>query len=184
MNKKEIFNDLKYDLQSINSSANERLIKEEQVRSSIFSSLRKQGFYVAAERNYNNHSEIECDLVFWKDGESESWMEIKTSRYSEVKDKRQLDKNKKNTWNNNPKEQFNSWKKDLQKLKNQNKKNISKFFVLIEQCNENSLYDKIISENKYENSEMLQELKQDNFEFELVWRKAPVNKCIIRIFSL
>lgn len=184
MNKKEIFNDLQYDLQSINSSANERLLKEEQVRSSIFTSLRKQGYFVAAERNYNEHSEIECDLVFWKDGENESWMEIKTSRYSELKDKRQLDKNKKNTWNNNPKEQFDNWKKDIEKLKNLNNNNISKFFVLVEQCNEQSLWDKIISEKKYESHQLLNELKQENHEFELIWKKAPVNKCIVRIFSV
>ncbi len=36
-----IFNDLKKDLQSINKKANERLLKEEQVRSSIFCSLKK-----------------------------------------------------------------------------------------------------------------------------------------------
>jgi hypothetical protein len=104
MNKIELFTDLKFDLQSINSSANERLLKEEQVRSSVYSSLRKQGFIVAAERNYNENSEIECDLVFWRDGENESWLEIKTSRYSELKDKRQLDKNNNNTWSNSPKE--------------------------------------------------------------------------------
>ena len=185
MNKKEIFKDLKYDLQTINSSANERLLKEEQVRSSIFSSLRKQGFFVAAERNYNESSEIECDLVFWKDGEYESWVEIKTSRYSELKDERRLDKNKNNTWSNSPKEQFDSWKKDIMKLRNISNNKILKYFVLVEQCNDDkSLYDKIIIENKYEDSHLFQELKQDKYEFELIWKKAPVNKCIVRIFTL
>ena len=104
--------------------------------------------------------------------------------YSELKDKRQLDKNKKNTWNNNPKEQFDNWKKDIEKLKNLNNNNISKFFVLVEQCNEQSLWDKIISEKKYESHQLLNELKQENHEFELIWKKAPVNKCIVRIFSV
>jgi hypothetical protein len=184
MNKKEIFSDLQYDLQSINSSANERLLKEEQVRSTIFSSLKKQGYYVAAERNYNGNSEIECDLVFWKDGENESWMEIKTSRYSELKDKRQLDKNSKNSWSNSPKEQFDSWKKDIEKLKKLNNNNTSKFFVLVEQCNDKSLFDKIITEKKYENYQLLQDLNQMSYEFELIWKKAPVNKCIVRIFGI
>jgi hypothetical protein len=146
MDKNEIFRDLQFDLQLINSSTNERLLKEEQVRSTIFSSLRKQGYYVAGERNYNKNSEIECDLVFWKDGESESWMEIKTSRYSELKDKRQLDKNNKNSWSNSPKEQFDSWKKDIEKSNKLNNNITSKFFVVVEQCNEKSLLDKIIIE--------------------------------------
>lgn len=101
MNIEKIFRDLKLDLESINEKANERLLKEEQIRSSIYCSLRKQGFIVAAERNYDKNSEVECDLVFWGNSKPESWMEIKTARYSKaINDFRKLDKNGKDSWNN------------------------------------------------------------------------------------
>ena len=183
MDNKEIFNDLKFDLQSICFSANERLLKEEQVRSSIFSSLRKQGYFVAAERNYSKNSEIECDLVFWKDGENESWMEIKTSHYSELKDERIFDKNNKASWNNKPSEQFEKWKGDVLKLQSLDS-DILKFFVLVEQCNEESCLDKILSEKKLENFQLFQKLEQESCEFELNWKKAPVNRCVVRIFRI
>jgi hypothetical protein len=179
-----IFKDLKQDLQSINERANERLLKEEQVRSSIFYSLKKQGYIVAAERNFNKTSEIECDLVFWNDSNTESWMEIKTARYSNLKgDIRRLDKNGKDTWNNNQSGQFQSWKKDIEKLKRITNKETPKYFVLVEQCFEDSVFDKIYNENLYDVRDYFEGVKYDKIEFELKWNKAPVDKCIVRIFD-
>ncbi|SDR81685.1 hypothetical protein [Christiangramia echinicola] len=187
MNIEQIFQDLKFDLQSISIKANERLLKEEQIRSSIYCSLRNQGYIVAAERNYEKNSEVECDLVFWRNSkpESESWMEIKTARYSKAKDDvRKLDKFGKNSWNNGEKGQFNSWKKDIQKFNLLNNIEVEKYFVLVEQCFDDSLFDKMNSQNLYEIKQLFGELKYNKIEFELKWNKAPVNKCIVRIFEL
>jgi len=179
-----IFKDLKQDFQSINKRSNERLLKEEQVRSSIYSSLRNQGYFVAAERNFERSSEMECDLVFWKDSSPESWMEIKTSRYSNCKDDlRRLDKNGNDTWNNNQKGQFQSWKKDIEKLKKLKDKELPKYFVLVEQCYDDSLFDKLYSKNTYDIKDYFENIKYEKTEFELKWNKAPVDKCIIRIFD-
>ena len=184
MNTQLIFEDLKFDLQSINERSTERLLKEEQVRSSIYRSLRNQGYFVAAERNFNKSSEIECDLVFWKDSTPESWMEIKTSRFSNCPDDiRRLDKNGKDTWNNNQKGQFQSWKKDLEKLKNLNNNEIPKYFVLVEQCYDESLFDKLFSQNSYDIRKYFVNIKYKKYEFKLKWNKAPVDKCIVRIFD-
>lgn len=185
MNTDIIFKNLKLDLQSINERSNERLLKEEQVRSSIFSSLRSQGYFVAAERNFELNSEIECDLVFWKESTPESWMEIKTSRYSNNKkeDLRRLDKNGNDTWNNNQKGQFQSWKKDIDKLKNLNDNELPKYFVLVEQCSEDSLFDKLYSQNTYDIKTYFENIKYKKTEFKLKWNKSPVDKCIVRIFD-
>ena len=183
----QIFQDLKFDLQSISKKANERLLKEEQIRSSIYCSLRNQGYIVAAERNYDKNSEVECDLVFWENSkpESESWMEIKTARYSKAKDDvRTLDKFGKNSWNNGEKGQFNSWKKDIEKFNLLENRDVEKYFVLVEQCFDDSLFDKMISKNFYGIKEIFGELEYKKIEFELKWNKAPVNKCIVRIFEL
>lgn len=183
---KLIFKDLKKDLQAINEGANERLLKEEQVRSSIYCSLRNQGYYVAAERNYDKKSEKECDLVFWKDSTSESWMEIKTSWYSpkaSKKDKRRLDKNGNNSWNNKPGKQFDKWKEDIERLKKLNNSELSKYFVLVEQYHTESLFDKLCSKNKDDSDNPFKDLKYEKAEFDLIWKKAPVDKCIVRIFS-
>jgi len=178
-----IFRDLKQDLQSINEKANERLLKEEQVRSSIFNSLRNQGFIVAAERNFNKTSEIECDLVFWKDSLPESWMEIKTARYSNCKgDLRRLDKNGNDTWSNNQREQLKSWKKDIDKLKKIEDKESPRYFVLVEQCYNDSLFEKLYKNNTYDIRNYFENIKYDEIEFDLKWNKAPVDKCIVRIF--
>lgn len=184
MKLEKIFNDLKQDLQSISERSNERLLKEEQVRSSMYRSLRNQGYFVAAERNFEKNSEIECDLVFWKDSSPESWMEIKTSRFSNCKDDiRRLDKNGKDTWNNNQKGQFKSWKKDIEKLKKLNNKVLPKYFVLVEQCYDESLFDNLYSQNSYDIKEYFENIKYEKFEFKLKWNKAPVDKCIVRIFE-
>ena len=183
----QIFQDLKFDLQSISKKANERLLKEEQIRSSIYCSLRNQDYIVAAERNYEKNSEVECDLVFWRNSnpESESWMEIKTARYSKAKDDiRKLDKFGRNSWNNGEKGQFNSWKKDIQKFNLLDNIDVEKYFVLVEQCFEDSLFDKMYSQNLYDIKQLFGELEYKKIEFELKWNKAPVNKCIVRIFEL
>jgi len=181
----KIFSDLKDDLQSINEKANERLLKEEQVRSSIYCSLRNQDYIVAAERNFNKNSEIECDLVFWKDSNPESWMEIKTCWYSENKeDKRRLDKNGNNSWTNKSSEQFKNWKKDIEKLNKIEESKLSKYFVLVEQCYDVSLFDKLIDNNLYNINDCFGNIKYEKIEFDLKWNKAPVDKCIVRIFDL
>ena len=112
--------DVKSDLESINSTSNERLLKEEQVRSAIYCSLKSQGFVVSCERNYSSSSEIECDLVFWRNDEAENWLEIKTARYSVKKrDERRRDKKGNDSWSNAPKEQVDSWiEKILKNLEN------------------------------------------------------------------
>jgi hypothetical protein len=180
----KIFYDLKDDLQSINEKANERLLKEEQVRSSIYCSLRNQKYTVATERNFNKSSETECDLVFWKGSNPESWMEIKTCWYSENKiDKRRLDKNGNNSWTNKPSEQFKNWKKDIEKLNKIEDSKLSKYFVLVEQCYNVSLFDKLIDNNSYNIKDFFGNIKYDKIEFDLMWNKAPVNKCIVRIFD-
>ena len=180
-----IFKDLRKDLQSINKRSNERLLKEEQVRSSIYCSLRNQGYIVAAERNFDKNSEMECDLVFWNDSNPESWMEIKTARFSNIKgDIRRLDKKGKDTWNNNQKGQFQSWKKDIEKLKSLNDKELPKYFVLVEQCHDESLFDKLIDKNLYDIKDYFEGIDYYKIEFGLKWNKAPVNKCIVRIFDL
>lgn len=180
MNLKRTLNDIKTDLEKIRESANERLLKEEQVRSAIYCSLKQQGYIVAAERNYNKKSEKECDLVFWKNkkGKKESWMEIKTSWYSSSKDKRRK------KLNNKPKAQLEQWKKDIKKLNK--KRNVSKYFVLVEQhSNQHSLYDKVCNGEKYPNSNFFKkcELKK-KITFDLKWKKAPVDECTIRIFEV
>ena len=160
-------------------------MKEEQVRSSIYRSLRNQGYIVAAERNFNKGSEKECDLVFWKDSSPESWMEIKTARYSTTKgDVRRLDKNGNDTWNNNQSGQFQSWKKDIEKLKSLNDKELPKYFALVEQCYNDSLFDKLYMQNTYDIKDYFENIKYEKIEFELKWNKAPVDKCIVRIFDL
>ncbi|OCK42217.1 hypothetical protein BA195_11365 [Tenacibaculum soleae] len=180
-----IFNDLKKDLQSINKKANERLLKEEQVRSSIFCSLKNQGYSVAAERNFNKSSEKECDLVFWKGSGVESWMEIKTSWYSLLKeDVRRLDKRGNDTWNNKPREQYESWKRDIKKLQNIENTKHPKYFVLVEQCNQDSLFEELYTKNKYNIKEDFESVKCEKIEFELRWNKAPVDKCVVRVFDL
>ncbi|MFD0977586.1 hypothetical protein [Salinimicrobium gaetbulicola] len=185
MNIEQIFSDLKFDLQSINSRANERLLKEEQIRSSIYCSLRNQGYVVAAERNYDKNSEVECDLVFWENSKSESWMEIKTARYSKaINDPRRLDKNGKDSWNNGEKEQFINWRKDIEKFDLLKNKDAEKYFVLVEQCFDESLFDKLYSEDRYELKQLFNKFEYKEIEFDLKWNKAPVNKCIIRIFNL
>jgi hypothetical protein len=179
-----IFDDLKQDLQSINEKSNERLLKEEQIRSCIFYTLKKQGYIVAAERNYTIKSEVECDLVFWKNSIPESWMEIKTVRYSKIKnDPRRFDKNNKDSWNNGEKGQFLSWIKDIEKFKLLRDKKVNKYFVLVEQCYDESLFDILNSQNRYEIKKYFENINYDKIEFELKWNKAPVNKCIIRIFN-
>ena len=185
MDIEKIFSDLKFDLQAITSRANERLLKEEQIRSSIYCSLRNQGYLVAAERNYDKNSEVECDLVFWENSKAESWMEIKTARYSKaINDSRKLDKNGKNSWNNGEKGQFRSWKKDIEKFDLLKNKEVEKYFVLVEQCFDDSLFDKLFSENRYEMKQLFEKFEYQKIEFELNWNKAPVNKCIVRIFDL
>lgn len=180
-----IFKDLKEDLQSINERSNERLLKEEQVRSSIYYSLRNQGYIVAAERNFDKNSEIECDLVFWNDSNKESWMEIKTARYFNLKgDVRRLDKNGKDTWNNNQRGQYQSWIKDIEKLKKIENKEFPKYFVLVEQCNEESLFDKLLNKNLYDIRNYFENINYNKIVFDLKWNKAPVDKCIVRIFDL
>jgi|GEM_PF-3102575 len=185
MDTKLIFRDLASDLQEIHEKANERLLKEEQVRSSIYCSLKNQGYSVAAERNYNKKTEIESDLVFWNNNEPESWIEIKTSWFSQNKnDRRRLDKFDKNTWNNKPKEQFLNWIKDLDKLNTrfENKENL--YFILVEQYDTTPLFDLIIKKYKYDGINRLTALEQDHHIFDLKWNKAPLDKCIIRIFTV
>ncbi|MCG9970516.1 hypothetical protein [Christiangramia crocea] len=185
MDIEKIFQDLKFDLQSINRRANERLLKEEQIRSSIYCSLRNQGYIVAAERNYDKNSEVECDLVFWGNSKSESWMEIKTARYSKaINDVRKLDKFGKDSWNNGEKGQFRSWKKDIEKFDLLKNKDVGKYFVLVEQCFDESLFDKLYSQDRYEMKQLFGKFEYKKIEFELKWNKAPVNKCIVRIFDL
>lgn len=185
MNIEQIFRDLQFDLQAVNSRANERLLKEEQIRSSIYCSLRNQGYIVAAERNYDKNSEAECDLVFWKNSKVESWMEIKTARYSKaLNEPRRLDKNGKDSWNNGEKGQFISWKKDIEKFYLLKNRDVEKYFVLVEQCYNESLFDKLFSEDRYEMKQLFQKFEYKKIEFKLIWNKAPVNKCIVRIFDL
>ena len=184
MDIEKIFQDLKFDLQSINRRANERLLKEEQIRSSIYCSLRNQGYIVAAERNYDKNSEVECNLVFWGNSKPESWMEIKTARYSKANDIRKLDKNGKDSWNNGEKGQFISWKRDIKKFDLLKNNEVEKYFVLVEQCFDESLFDKLISQDRYEMKNLFEKFEFKKIEFELNWKKAPVNKCIVRIFDL
>ena len=185
MDIKLIFEDLKKDLQSINERAIERLLKEEQVRSSIYCSLKNQGYIVAAERNFEKNSEIECDLVFWKNSGPESWMEIKTARYSNLKgDIRRLDKNGKDSWNNNPRGQAQSWKKDIEKLKKIKNKELPKYFILVEQCHAESIFEILMKDKKSEIKDYFEGMNHEKIMFELKWNKAPVDKCIVRIFDL
>ncbi|MGM0932458.1 MAG: hypothetical protein ACQEWD_03325 [Bacteroidota bacterium] len=112
-------------------------------------------------------------------------MEIKTARYSKaINDFRKLDKNGKDSWNNGEKGQFISWKKDIEKFNLLKNKDVEKYFVLVEQCFDQSLFDKLYSQNKYEIKQLFGNFEYKKIEFELKWNKAPVNKCIIRIFDL
>ncbi|UTD15204.1 hypothetical protein [Tenacibaculum mesophilum] len=177
-----IFKDLENDLKSISPKSNERLLKEEQVRSCLYFSLKNQGYFVSVERNYSRHKNIECDIVFWKNNSFEKWVEIKTSHYSELKnDKRRLDKNKKDTWINKPKEQINNWLNDFKKLERLDI-NKEKYFFLVEQHSRVSLFD--IEVNKNDEIKKLKSNEIMNLTFELEWPNAPVDFCTLRLFKL
>lgn len=81
MNLKGLVEDIFGDLQVVEKSLpNERLPKEEQIRSRLYASLLEECEAVCVERGYNSiddQSLVECDL--WaKDTEGrESWIELK-----------------------------------------------------------------------------------------------------------
>ncbi|WP_176703433.1 hypothetical protein, partial [Aliivibrio fischeri] len=95
------------DLKKVSESKpNERLPKEEQIRSCIFSALKNKFDYVCCERNYqsvDNGKNIECDIWAANSGEQPVWMEIKRCWHL-------------SSWVNKPGEQLKSWEADLNKL--------------------------------------------------------------------
>jgi hypothetical protein len=104
------------------SEPNERLPKEEQIRSLIFSELKTVFKFVCSERSYQsvgNGIAEECDI--WAKGPRSypTWMEIKRcwSRRSKG-------------WVNKPSEQLNSWKKDISKLSTIDS-NSNRYFFLV-----------------------------------------------------
>lgn len=104
------------------SHPNERLPKEEQIRSRIYASLLKEYKYVNVERGYTAIAikpTTECDI--WaknKSGEI-SWLELK--RCWSIAE---------TGWNNKPVEQFRSWQADVIKLASASKKD-NRVFLLV-----------------------------------------------------
>ena len=99
-----VFDDLKM---LASSEPNERLPKEEQIRSCIFSVLRGKFQFLCVERGYQSidkGSSIECDLWARKSkGAAQIWIECKRCWSGK-------------NFNNKPTEQLDDWLTDIKKL--------------------------------------------------------------------
>jgi hypothetical protein len=102
------------------SEPNERLPKEEQIRCSIYASLRPHFEVVCAERGYasiDDGSRIECDLWAGASGGAPTWLEFKRCWSA-------------SGWVNKPPEQLRDWEADIDKLR-QLPKDTERYFVLV-----------------------------------------------------
>lgn len=108
MNIKQLTSSVIDDLNLVSKSEpNERLPKEDQIRSLIFSELKRKFKFVCSERSYKpagNSNTEECDI--WAKGlrSKPTWMEIKRCWSGST------------GWINKPAKQLESWNKDLYKL--------------------------------------------------------------------
>ena len=121
MNHEKIINDILADLKSLSlNNPNERLPKEEQIRSRMYASLIGDHSYVSVERGYypiEDGNSSECDLWLKNNDGSEAWVEIKRCWSG----KGLIDK---------PKEQLESWTEDINKLSHL-PTNTERYFILI-----------------------------------------------------
>lgn len=100
-----VFNDLD---QVAMANPNERLPKEEQIRSRIYSTLLCPERTVCCEHGYTpvgQDNEIECDIYTHSNGKPSGWIEIKRCWSGSF------------GWVTKPAEQLRSWTRDLEKLK-------------------------------------------------------------------
>lgn len=113
----EVFRDLRAVAEA---GPNERLPKEEQIRSCIYATLRGGARAVCAEHGYasvNDGSRSECDIWTVAAGGEESWLEFK--RCWAVAG-----------WNNKPSEQVESWRYDVGKLRTASRQS-DRYFLLV-----------------------------------------------------
>lgn len=107
MNIEYVIDEVFRDLTRVAAAApNERLPKEEQIRSCIFATLRPSANLVCAERGYRSVDDggrSECDLWVAAAGGETSWIELKTCWSVRG-------------WNNKPSEQLSTWHADVAKL--------------------------------------------------------------------
>jgi hypothetical protein len=102
-----IINDVFEDLRLVAwADPNERLPKEDQIRSRIFASIRAEFKVVCAEKGYTsieNGGRKECDLWAVSKKGQVTWIEFKRCWYAKG-------------WNNKPSEQYGTWLDDLRRL--------------------------------------------------------------------
>lgn len=101
---------------------NERLPKEEQIRSRIYATLLSQYEVVCTERGYSSiddKSGIECDVWTMSRSGQCHWLELKRCWHISEPG-----------WNNKPSEQLRSWGNDLKKLSTVPTKEIRTFLLV------------------------------------------------------
>ena len=122
MNIKQLSNSVIEDLNLVSQSEpNERLPKEDQIRSLIFSELKSVFKFVCSERSYQpagNGNTEECDI--WAKGprSNPTWIEIKRWWSGSI------------GWVTKPAEQLKSWNKDIYKL-SAIENNSNRYFFLV-----------------------------------------------------
>jgi len=113
----DVFSDL---ILLASSSPNERLPKEEQIRSRVFATIRPWYQLVCVERGYASIDEkgrVECDLWARTPGRPDAWIEMKRCWYAKG-------------WVNKPPEKLAYWTADIEKL-GQVGTDSDRFFLLI-----------------------------------------------------
>ena len=66
----------------------------------------------------------------------------------------------------------------------QNSNILSMDFILVEQCHAESIFEILMKDKKSEIKDYFEGMNHEKIMFELKWNKAPVDKCIVRIFDL
>jgi hypothetical protein len=121
MSYEHIINEMFDDIGSLSlSNPNERLPKEEQIRSRMFASLIGESRHVSVERGYvpiEDGDSSECDLWIESNEGLETWVEIKRCWSAKG-------------FNNKPKEQLRTWSYDISKLARL-PVNTERYFILV-----------------------------------------------------
>lgn len=129
---KKTIKDVLLDLQLVSSSTpNERLPKEEQIRTRLFCSLAGNYKYANIERGYQSIDEgnsSECDIWLKSKIGIETWIEIKRCWSGRG-------------FTDKPKEQLESWQKDISKLASI-PNNTQRIFILVGVFENNPILEK------------------------------------------